>query len=100
MNFGIYHAGVCIENFTALNQKAGDKYAAQRYGKPCIVVESIVGSKIVANVVLELQELKKLGIRVTAAQLAYPLSHIKEIAEYDVNGMSISEIADLVRDIS
>ena len=51
-------------------------------------------------VVLELTELKKLGVRVTKKALAYPAANPAEIAEYIENGMSHSDIADLVRDLA
>jgi hypothetical protein len=51
------------------------------------------------QVIKELTELKKLGIRVTAKQLAYPSDHPAEMEEYRVS-MTISEIADLVLDLA
>lgn len=54
----------------------------------------------VEQVKLELAEMKKIGIRVSAKALAYPEAHAEEIEEYRQNGMSISEIADLVGDLT
>jgi hypothetical protein len=54
---------------------------------------------VAAEVTKELQEMQKLGVPVTAKQLAYPGAHPEEMAEYRVN-MKISEIADLVRELT
>lgn len=48
----------------------------------------------------ELTEIKRLGIRVSSKALAYVEAHPEELEDYRGNGMSISEIADLVRDLS
>lgn len=51
---------------------------------------------IVAEVKKELEELKKIGSRIPARAIAYPEANADKINEYYDNGMSISEIADLV----
>ena len=48
------------------------------------------------QVTLELNEMKKVGMRVTDKALAYPKANQAEMQEYRDNGMKISEIADLV----
>lgn len=48
------------------------------------------------QVTLELNEMKKVGIRVTDKALAYPNEHQAKMQEFRANGMKISEIARLV----
>lgn len=50
------------------------------------------------EVALELREMQKIGIPVTAEQLAYPHLHAAEMEEYR-SGLKINEIADFVRDL-
>lgn len=59
------------------------------------------GKKSIADeVVKDLEEQKKIGVRVTAKALAYPHTHEKEMQKYYDNGMSIEEIADMVKDLA
>jgi hypothetical protein len=57
---------------------------------------------IVAEVKLELTELAKLGIHKSrlTQNLDYVDSHPVEICQYYANGVTISEIADLVTDLA
>lgn len=48
----------------------------------------------------DLEEQKKLGVRVSLKALAYPHANEKEMQKYYDNGMSIEEIADLVKDLA
>lgn len=55
---------------------------------------------ILENVKLELNEMKKLGMRVPAKLLKSIDSKEAEVNEYREGGMSISEIADLLIDLT
>lgn len=52
------------------------------------------------QVLREVNELRKLGVKIPKRVDAYIDSHQTELDEYYENGMRISEIADLVRDLA
>lgn len=52
--------------------------------------------QVFEQVVTELKEMKKLGMRVTDKALVYPKENQDEMNECRDNGMKISEIADMV----
>lgn len=55
---------------------------------------------VAAQVKKDLEEQKKLGVRISAKALAYPETHEKEMQKYYDNGMSIEEIADHVKTLA
>lgn len=55
---------------------------------------------IAAQVLKDLEEQKKIGVRISAKALAYPMAHEAEMQEYYDNGMSIEEIADHVNTLA
>lgn len=55
--------------------------------------------QIIDDVILELQEMKKLGMRVPFDPTALTEKQKAEIVEYRDGGMKISQIADLLIDL-
>lgn len=56
--------------------------------------------QVFEQVVTELKEMKKVGMRVTDKALAYPKANQDEMKELRGNGMKISEIADMVIELT
>jgi hypothetical protein len=54
---------------------------------------------IVSEITSELDAMREIGMRVPAGANAYVTAHAEEMQEYYDNGMQVSEIADLVRDL-
>lgn len=55
---------------------------------------------LINDVLLEMSELRGLGIAVPASAEAYVRRNAGEIVEYRESGMRVSEIVDLVRDLA
>lgn len=61
-----------------------------------VVTEQPARPTVAAQVHKELEEMKRIGMRVSRAALAYPEAHVAEMDEFRDGGMKISEIADYV----